>query len=145
MEDVVPPGAGDLPSEYQAVVAAGYDEEALLQQVLEASKADEDERQEALTRMVARHLALLPPPPPLPPHAPLLAAYEGQEVPPTPDVPCRQRRHDHPHGVVINPPPQPQPEVIVDLVSNDEEYPAAAPLLSIGDGGVVLSFLKFPL
>jgi hypothetical protein len=26
----VPPGAGDLPSEYQAVVAAGYNEDALL-------------------------------------------------------------------------------------------------------------------
>jgi hypothetical protein len=123
MEDIAPPGVGDLPSKYQAVVAAGYDEEALLQQVLEASKADEDERQEALTLtgMVAWHLASLPPPPPLPPHAPLLAAYEGQEVPPPPGVPRRQRRHDHPHGVVINPPPQPQPEVIVDLVSNDEE------------------------
>jgi hypothetical protein len=51
-----------------------YDEEALLQQVLETSKADEDERfpdlQEALTLigMVAQHLALLPPPRPLPPH-----------------------------------------------------------------------------
>jgi hypothetical protein len=78
----VPPGAGDLPPEYQAVVAAGYDEDALLQQVLEESKADEDKRfpdlQEALTltEMVARHLSLLPPPPPLPSHAPLLAAYE---------------------------------------------------------------------
>jgi hypothetical protein len=49
MEDIappqggdVPPCAGDLPPEYQALVAGGYDEEALLQQVLEASKADED-------------------------------------------------------------------------------------------------------
>jgi hypothetical protein len=78
----IPPGAEDLPPEYQAVVAAGYDEDALLQQVLEASKADEDERfpdlQEALTltEMVAQHLSSLPPPPPLPPRAPLLAAYE---------------------------------------------------------------------
>jgi hypothetical protein len=49
----VPPGAGDLPLEYQPVMAGGYDEKALLQQVLEASKADEDARftdiQEALT------------------------------------------------------------------------------------------------
>jgi hypothetical protein len=45
MEDpTLPSGAGDLPPEYQAVVAGGYDEEALLQQVLEASKADEDAR-----------------------------------------------------------------------------------------------------
>jgi hypothetical protein len=37
MEDAAPPsGAGDLPPEYQTIVAAGYDEEALLQQVLEA-------------------------------------------------------------------------------------------------------------
>jgi hypothetical protein len=45
----VPPGAGDLPSEYQAVVAGGYDEEALLQQVLEASKADENKAYPATT------------------------------------------------------------------------------------------------
>jgi hypothetical protein len=54
MEDAAPPqGAGVLPPEYQAVVAGGYDEEALLQQVLKASKAEEDARfpdlQEALT------------------------------------------------------------------------------------------------
>jgi hypothetical protein len=42
MEDV-PPSVGDLPQEYQALVAGGYDEEALFQQALEASKADEDE------------------------------------------------------------------------------------------------------
>jgi hypothetical protein len=34
--------AGQLPSEYQAMLAAEYDEDALMQQVLEASKADED-------------------------------------------------------------------------------------------------------
>jgi hypothetical protein len=34
---------------------------------------------------------------------------------------CRQCRHDHSHGVVINPPQQPQSEVVVDLVSDDEE------------------------
>jgi hypothetical protein len=78
---------------------------------LEASKVEEDEVYPgyidaiALTGKVAEHLASLPPPPPLPPHAPLLAAYQGQEVPPPPDVLCRQRHHDHPHGVVINPPP----------------------------------------
>jgi hypothetical protein len=71
--------------------------------------------------MVAVHLASLPPPPQLPPHVPLLAAYEGQEVPPPPGIPRRQRRHDHPHGVVINPPPHPQPEVIIDLVSDNDE------------------------
>jgi hypothetical protein len=38
----------------------------------------------ALTGIVAEHLASLPPPPPLPPHAPLLATYQGQEVPPPP-------------------------------------------------------------
>jgi hypothetical protein len=123
----VPPGAGDLPSKYQALVAGGYDEEVLLQQVLEASKAEEDEAYPGyndaivLTGMVTEHLASLPPPPPLPSHAPLLAAYEGQEVPPPPGVPRRQRRHDHLHGVVINPLPQPQPEVIVDLVSDDDQ------------------------
>jgi hypothetical protein len=67
-------------------VAGSYDEKALLQQVLEASKPDEDTRfpdlQEALTLtgMVALLQVSLPPPPPLPPHAPLLATYEGQEV-----------------------------------------------------------------
>jgi hypothetical protein len=91
---------------------------------LEASKADEDEHfpdlheSLTLTSMVVQHLASLPPPPPLPPHAPLLAAYQGQEVPQPPGV--SRRRRDHPHGVVINPPPQLQPEVIVDLVTNDE-------------------------
>jgi hypothetical protein len=108
-------------------VAGGCDEEALLQQVLEASKAEKDEAYPsysdtiALTGMVAEHLASLPPPPPLPPDAPLLAAYEGQEVPPPPGVPRRQRRHDHLHGVVINSPLQPHPEVIVDLVSDNDE------------------------
>jgi hypothetical protein len=94
---------------------------------LKASKADEDKAFPGysdaitLTGMVAEHLASLPPPPPLPQHAPLLAAYEEQEVPPPPGVPRRQRLHDHPYRVVINPPPHPQPEVIIDLVSNDEE------------------------
>jgi hypothetical protein len=37
MEDAAPPGAGDLPAEYEAIIAVGYDEEALLQQELEAS------------------------------------------------------------------------------------------------------------
>jgi hypothetical protein len=132
MEDAAPPrggdvlpGAGDLPPEYQALVAGGYDEEALLQQVLEASKADEDKAYPgyndliALTGMVAEHVASLPPPPPLPPRAPLLATYEGREVPPSPGV--LRRRHDHPHRVVINPPPQPQQEVFINLVSDDDE------------------------
>jgi hypothetical protein len=94
---------------------------------LEASKADEDKifpgYNDAIapTGMVAEHLASLPPPPPLPPHARLVAYYEGQEVPPPLGVQRRRRRHDHPHGVVINPPPQPQLKVIVDLVSDDEE------------------------
>jgi hypothetical protein len=72
-------------------VAGGYDEEALLLQALEASKADEDEvcpgYSEAikLTGLVANHLALLPPPPPpLPPHARPFIDYKGQEVPPPP-------------------------------------------------------------
>jgi hypothetical protein len=94
---------------------------------LEASKADEDKiflgyiDAIALTGMVAEHLASLPPPPPLLPHARPVADYEGQEMPPSPDI--LRRRRDHPHGVVINPPlqPQPQPEVFVDLVSNDDE------------------------
>jgi hypothetical protein len=108
MEDV-PPGAGDLPQEYQALVAGGYDEEALLQQALEASKADKDvvcpgySEAIKLTGMVATHL----PPPPLPPHTRPFADYEG--------------RHDHPRGVVINSPPQPEHEVFVDLVSDDDE------------------------
>jgi hypothetical protein len=68
MEDAAPPGSADLPSEYLAVLAIRYDEEALLQQVLEASKADEEalfpNLQEGLafTGMVAEHLASLPPP-----------------------------------------------------------------------------------
>jgi hypothetical protein len=125
MQDV-PPGAGDLPPEYQALLAGGYDEEALFQQALEASKADEDEvcpgYSEAikLTGLVANHMAALPPPP-LPPHARPIADYEGQEVPLPPRVSRRQRRHDHLQGVVINPPPQPQQEVLVDLVSHHDE------------------------
>jgi hypothetical protein len=121
----VPPGAGDLPPEYQALMAGGYDEEVLLQHVLEASKADADEAYPgyndaiSLMGMVAEHLASSPPPPPLPPHARPVADYEGQEVPPPPGIP--RRRRDHPYGVIINPPPQPQPEVIVDLVSDDDE------------------------
>jgi hypothetical protein len=127
MEDV-PPGTGNLLSEYQAVVAAGYEEEALLHQALEASKANEDKvcpgysEAIALTGMVANLLASLPPPPPpLPPHAPLMAAYEGQEVPPPPGV--SHRRRDHPHGVVINPPPpfEPEPKPFIDLVPDEDE------------------------
>jgi hypothetical protein len=94
---------------------------------LEASNADEDKAYPgysdaiALTGMVPEHLASLPPPPlsPLPPHARLVEDYEGKEVLPLLGVP--HHRRDHPHGVVINPPPQPQPDVFVDLVSDDEE------------------------
>jgi hypothetical protein len=95
MEDV-PLSAGDLPPEYQALVAGGYDEEALFQQALEASKVDEDEvcpgYSEAIkpTGLVATHLASWPPPPPLPPHARPFADYEGQEVPLPPRVSRRQ-------------------------------------------------------
>jgi hypothetical protein len=121
-----PPGARDLPPKYQAIIAGSYDKEALIQQVLEAYKADEDARYEgynnaiALTGMVAWHMASLPPPPPLPPHARPVAVYVGQEVPPPPGISRPRRRHDHPQGVVINPPTQPQQEVIVDLVSDDD-------------------------
>jgi hypothetical protein len=118
------PGARDLSPEYQTVIAGGYDEEALMQQVLEAPKADENKffpsyiDAIALTSMVAEHLTSLPPPPPLPSHAWPVADYKGQEVPPSPGVP---RRHGHPYRVFINPQPQPQSEVIVDLVYNDEQ------------------------
>jgi hypothetical protein len=79
----VPPDAGDLSPEYQALVAGGYDEEALFQQALEASKTDEDEvcpsYSEAikLTGLVANYMASVPPPPQLPPHARPFADYEG--------------------------------------------------------------------
>jgi hypothetical protein len=71
MEDAALPGAVDLPLEYQAVIAAGYDKEALLRQVFEESKANEDKIFPgysdfiALTGMVAEYIASLPPPPPL--------------------------------------------------------------------------------
>jgi hypothetical protein len=113
MEVAAPLVAGNLSPEYQAVLVAGYDKDALLQQILEAFKGDEDaafpgyDEAIALTGMVAEHIASLPPPPPLPPHASLLAAYKGQEVPHPPGVPRHRRRHDHPHRVVINPPHQP--------------------------------------
>jgi hypothetical protein len=105
-------------------VAGGYDDEVLLLQALEASKADKDKvypgYNEAikLTGMVANHLASLPP---LPPHTPPMAAYEGQEVPLPLSV--LRRRHDHPHGVVINPPPpaEPEPDHFIDLVSDEDE------------------------
>jgi hypothetical protein len=91
MEDV-PSGADDLPPEYHALVVGDYNEEALFQQALEASKADEDavypgySESIKLTGLMANHLASLPPPPPLPPHARPFADYEGQEVPPPPGV-----------------------------------------------------------
>jgi hypothetical protein len=44
-----------------------------------------------------------------------VADYEGQEVLPLPPGVSRRRR-DHPHG-----PLQPQPEVFVDIVSDDDE------------------------
>jgi hypothetical protein len=96
IEYAAPPSTGNPPPEYQPVLAAGYDEDALLQQVLKASKADEDrafpDLQEALdlTGMVVEHMSFLPPPPPLLPHAWLVADYEGQEVPPPPGVPRRR-------------------------------------------------------
>ena len=52
-------------------------------------------------------------------HARPVADYEGQVVPPPPDVLRRQR--DHPREVVINPPLQPQLKVFVDLVSDNDE------------------------
>jgi hypothetical protein len=80
IEDVTP-GAGYLPPAYQALMAGGYDEEALLLQALEASKADEDmvcpgyTEAIKLTGLVANHLASMPSP--LPPHARPFADYEG--------------------------------------------------------------------
>jgi hypothetical protein len=59
MEAVVPLGTRNLPPEYQAVVAAGYDEEALLQQVLEVSKKDEDK---IFPSYNDEYMASLPPP-----------------------------------------------------------------------------------
>jgi hypothetical protein len=109
MDDAAAPGIGNLPPAYKVVLAAGYDEEALIQQVLEASKVGEDaafpDLQEAiaLTKMVAEHMASLPTPPLLPAHAPPQAAYQGQEVLSPSGAPPRQRRQDHPHVVGINP------------------------------------------
>jgi hypothetical protein len=60
--------AAHLLPEYKAVVAARYDEDALLEQVFKASKVDEDrafpdlQEATALTGMVAEHLASLPRP-----------------------------------------------------------------------------------
>jgi hypothetical protein len=71
--------------------------------------------------MVTEHIASLPPPPPLRAHALPLTDYEGKEVPPPTGILRRHYRRDHPHGVVINSPLQPHMEVIVDLVSDDEE------------------------
>jgi hypothetical protein len=68
--------------------------------------------------MVAEHLAPLPPS--LSAHGLPLEDCEGQEVLPPPDALSRRRRHDHPHEVVINP-RQPQPVVIIDLVSDNEK------------------------
>jgi hypothetical protein len=59
--------------------------------------------------------------PPLPSHASLLATYDPQEAPPPPGVPRRKCRHDHPHEVVTNSLLHPQSEVIIDLVSDNEE------------------------
>jgi hypothetical protein len=42
MDNAAAPGVGNLPPEYEVVLAARYEEESLIQQVLEASKADED-------------------------------------------------------------------------------------------------------
>jgi hypothetical protein len=42
------------------------------------------------------------------------------QLPPPPSGVPRRRR-DHMHGVVINPPMQPQPKVFVDFVSGDDE------------------------
>jgi hypothetical protein len=76
MKDTAPPpGAEELPSEYQALVANGNDEEALLQSALEESEANEDQAYLGysdaidLTGMVEEHLASLPPHQSLPPHA----------------------------------------------------------------------------
>jgi hypothetical protein len=94
---------------------------------LEASKADEDARYEgyndaiALTGMVAWHMASMPPPPPLPPHARPVADYVGQEVPLLLGFSRCQRCHDHPQWVVINSPPQLHQEVVIDLVSDDDK------------------------
>jgi hypothetical protein len=123
MEDTAPPGTDDLSPEYQAVLTTGYNEDALLQQVLEASKADEDRAFPTSRRPLRSQEWWRSTWPLCHLHhnyrRTRRSAYEGQEEPPPPGVLRRRCRHDHPHGVVINPPPQ--PEVIVDLVSNDEE------------------------
>jgi hypothetical protein len=76
MDNAITPGVGNLLPKYEVVLAARYEEEALIQQVLEASKADEDaafpdhQQATAFTEMVVEHMASLPTPPPLPAHAP---------------------------------------------------------------------------
>jgi hypothetical protein len=61
-------GAGHLPLAYRAVLASGNDDEALLQKVLEESKADEDavfpilHYAMDLKGLVAEHIASRPPP-----------------------------------------------------------------------------------
>jgi hypothetical protein len=74
---------------YQPVLAADYNEEAVLQQAMvtmAASKAEKEAKFRGLlhamelTSMVTEHLASLPPPSSLPAYVSPKARYEGQMV-----------------------------------------------------------------
>jgi hypothetical protein len=84
MEDV-PPAAVKL----EDVVPNNYDEDAATAAAMAASLADEDTKWPGyedvvqLSIMVTTHVASLPPPRPLLPHAPPHKVWDGQEVPPS--------------------------------------------------------------
>jgi hypothetical protein len=109
-------GACHLPPAYRTVLASGNDDEAVLQKVLEESKADEDvvfpvlHYAMDLKGLVPEHIASRPPP----------ACCLRMQCPRRRKTgnrclrlpaPPRRRRHDHPHGVVID--PLAAPEVVV--------------------------------
>jgi hypothetical protein len=81
---------GQSPPKYQPVLAAGYDEEALLQQQCRRPKKSRKPSTPSyameLMGMVVEHIASLSPPPPLLAYARPLARYEGQMMSPPPDA-----------------------------------------------------------
>jgi hypothetical protein len=109
-------GNGDLLPEYEAVLAAGYDEEAFLEQALAASATKEDKQFPdlaevvKLTRMVAESVVIAS-----------TCAYGG--VPGAGGATTSRCSTAASTGpcVVINPLRPPPPHVHIDLVSSEED------------------------
>jgi hypothetical protein len=133
-------GAPSATVKLKAVLLDNYDKDVATTGAMAASLVDEEAKWSwpgledivQLPQMVAEHVAFLPPPLSLPPHAPPQAAWDGQDVPPPP--PPTPRQFAPPLQYALPPPHDAEPAKVpvwshqlwkpppfIDLVLDDEE------------------------